>query len=135
MDPWDCLEKIQLQILTQEATVFVVEEYRLYPDMMQQQGMSSLGVVETIGAIKWFILAQNEPERLALVMQQASIKDAGCRRLNGACARVPRKGIQHDPAVHVGTNVHSRDAESHGTYWVQVKLPLVGKSRARLTAG
>lgn len=127
VDPWECLALIQRQVLLPGATVFVIEEYRLYPDKLQQQGFSSVGTSEVIGAIKWFVMAQEEPERFGVVMQSAGIKDAGCRRLGGDCHRLPRQGLTHDRDVHVGSNIHSRDAESHGVYWTRVKLPKIGR--------
>ena len=86
--------------------VLVIEEFRLYPWASQEQGFTSLAVVEVIGALRWNVLQIDEANRPAVVMQGAHIKKAGQRYMD-------EEGIEA-----IGPNQHARDAEMHGWYWV-----------------
>jgi hypothetical protein len=101
--------------------VLVIEEFRLYPTKLQQQALTELGTAQVIGALRWIVASYTE-QPVTVVMQSASIKLAGCKRLGGGCIWNPNKsqgGMKHDPTVHVGKNIHARDAEAHGAYWVK----------------
>jgi len=91
--------------------VVVIEEYRLYPDKMAEQALTALGVVETIGGLRWVFKDEADLKVHGLVMQSASIKAAGQRQM--AKARL------HP----IGRNQHARDAEFHGWYYILAKMP------------
>lgn len=101
----------------QEATgVLVVEGFQLYPDKLQQQGLSRMGTPEVIGALKWLYLdecwlgwrsGRRPRARVAFVEQGASIKQHGRKYMES-------RGIEVQ-----GSNPHKRDAEAHGWYRVR----------------
>jgi hypothetical protein len=93
----------------------VLEEFRLYPDKMQQQGYSEMKTPEVIGVIKYlFGLAE-----IDLRMQGASIKKP-------SRAHMRAKGIKY-----VGGAVHEHDAEEHGYYFFNKDTITAAKPRRR----
>lgn len=80
----------------------VMEEYKLYPWLLQQQGFSAVKTVETIGVVRWLCHCRD----WTLVEQSATIKKP-------ATGFMQTKGIEFR-----GTNQHMRDAEMHGWYWI-----------------
>lgn len=100
--PVECLEAVQ-EWCSSRPGVLVVEEFRLYPWALQQQGFSALGVVEVIGALRW-VHFERFRTTVQLEMQGAFVKERGERYM-------ALHGIEHQ-----GTNQHMRDAEAHGWY-------------------
>lgn len=83
----------------------VMEEYRLYPWLLQQQGFSAVETVEIIGVVKHLARQRGWP----VEMQPASIKK-------------PAEGITRTRGIRlVGRTRHARDAELHGWYWILKK--------------
>lgn len=84
----------------------VIEEFRLYPWVMQQQGFSRIETVEVIGILKYLCGRWHVP----VVMQGASVKKIteGQLRARGVTLRsvTERKGG------------HAKDAELHGWHWI-----------------
>lgn len=103
--PVECVRDVQAFLQDPTPAILVIEEFRLYPWAMQKQGFSSLGVVETIGALRWLHYEIGR-DHVRLEMQGAFIKDRGA-------AFMARAGVEH-----IGPNVHTRDAEAHG--WFKV---------------
>jgi hypothetical protein len=131
-DPLSALEVIRdwLPRNDNKATL-VVEEFRLYPWMMQQQGFSAMGTSEMIGIIRWLhleVLRGNGHERVGwdfassapvLMLQGAILKKRGE-------AYMRREGIEH-----VGKNIHARDAELHGWAFVDLIGPRLAERRRK----
>jgi hypothetical protein len=101
-----------LQIAT---GVLVVEGFQLYPNMLQELGLTRLGVVEVIGAIEWAYISSYSGDRVGMYVQGASIKAAG------------RRFMEQNGIAETGSNVHKRDAEAHG--WYRVKKILEHEGR------
>lgn len=129
--PYACLdwtEQHSTDIPVALKVGFVIESFRLYPGMAAEQGFSAMGTPQVIGALLWILAKENRRredlgrELIPVAMQQASTRFHGCEQLGGACARVPKKGISHDVSVHTGPNVHARDAEAHGIFFITRKL-------------
>jgi hypothetical protein len=124
--PVACLHDVADWIAEPGPGVLVVEGFQLYPNMLQEQGLSRMGTPEVIGALKWLYLSAGNPE-VSFYEQGASIKRHGCMYMNrvagGHCEYGYKDGSRvwiHDIEAHVGTNPHKRDAESHGWYRVKV---------------
>lgn len=124
-NPLDCLYLTQSWIREPGPGVLVVEGFQLYPNMLQEQGLSRMGTPEVIGALKWLYISEST-EEVAFYEQGASVKQHGCAYLNklagGQCDYGYKGGKRvwvHDAEVHVGTNPHKRDAEAHG--WFRIK--------------
>lgn len=80
----------------------VVEEFRLYPWKMEQQGMKEMKTSEVIGVAKYICSNRG----LALVQQPANIK-------------VPTRAIMKTLGLdNPGRNMHMRDAVEHGYHWM-----------------
>lgn len=125
VSPLECLEQTRDWVHEDGPGVLVVEGFQLYPNMLQEQGLSRMGTPEVIGALKWLYLSEAHYD-LAFYEQGASLKQHGCAYMNtiagGQCFRGYKGGQMmwiHDPDVHVGTNPHKRDAEAHG--WFRIK--------------
>lgn len=79
----------------------IIEEYRLYPDLLQQQGYSKVQTVEVIGVIRYLCgLAGVE-----MIEQGASIKKP-------AFAVMKARGFEWPK----GLDQHAKDAVAHGYY-------------------
>jgi hypothetical protein len=124
--PIECLRSTRDWIAEPGPGVLVVEGFQLYPNMLQEQGLSRMGTPEVIGALKWLYLSADNPE-VSFYEQGASIKRHGCMYMNqvagGHCEYGYRGGSRvwiHDTEAHAGTNPHKRDAEAHGWYRVKV---------------
>lgn len=116
----------------------VCEQFRLYPGKAAEQGFSAMGTPQVIGAVMWQLARENvrrRDEQLSLIplrLQQASSRLAGCAVLSGSChwaktcgawcGKRPGQGIHHDGDVHMGPNVHARDAEAHGWLFIAKKM-------------
>ena len=121
LSPVDCVLHVQDWLRSTSSAWLVVEGYQLYPDKMQQQGMSRMGTPEVIGALKWVYLETcwfrtSGATTVAFAEQGASIKAAGRRWMD-------LRGV-----VEEGSNQHKRDAEAHA--WHRVRKILEAESRA-----
>lgn len=108
--PLGCLDFVQSWLREGGVGQLVVEGYQLYPNMMQQQGLSRMGTPEIIGALKYIYfntIGRNVWE-CRFNEQGASIKSPG------------RRYMDENKIEEVGTNPHKRDAEAHGWYRIKV---------------
>lgn len=80
----------------------VMEEFRLYPWLMGEQGFSALETVEVIGVVKYICNMKG----VSVVMQPASIKKPTQARMRGRLA---------------SKNPHARDAELHVRFWIEMQ--------------
>lgn len=87
--------------------VLVLEEFRLYPWKMQEQGYSQLKTVETIGVIRH--ICRRTGTRL--VEQSATIKKPTFAVMNA-------RGVKL-----VGRNQHEKDAQAHMYYYRERGCP------------
>ena len=98
---------------------FVIEEFRLYPELAREQGYSDFPTVEVIGVVKYLARKRDLP----CVVQGASIKSKSRRigeRLDPNKGRIrslgtgrgTRRGWDWDAPTQ-----HERDATSHGTWF------------------
>lgn len=128
--PFECVDHVESFVAdsAQLSPCLVVESFRLYPGKMSEQGFSAMGTPQVIGAIRYVAARENWHRQnkgkplIPVVMQQASTRIHGCQVLEGTCATVPGKGIHHDASVHLGKNIHARDAEAHGVFFVAKKV-------------
>lgn len=111
--PFECLDFVRswLQSATDHHAL-LIEEFKLYPWQMQQQGFSSMGTPEMIGVLMWLYVQEvgsrtevDEPAP-ALCLQGAHWKKP---------AEVFMKKGGRD---FIGPNQHARDAELHG--WAMI---------------
>ena len=119
--PVECLEHVEDWFEVVQFGVLVVEGFQLYPNMLQQQGLSRMGTPEVIGALKWAYIRAGH-EGIAFYEQGASVKLTGCEFMGGGCHHEMVKGKKtwvHDTEAHTGSNIHKRDAEAHGWYRVR----------------
>lgn len=100
LDQEGVADRLEDQALTR--VLVVIEEYRLYPWLLQQQGYSAVKTVEMIGVVR-HICRRRE---WRLVEQPATIKKP-------AAGWMQRKGIDHQ-----GKNQHERDAEMHAYHYL-----------------
>jgi hypothetical protein len=103
-DPRACLETVREYLAHEGPGALVIEGFQLYPTMLQQQGLSRLGVVEMIGALKWLYLSTSRRHSIAFYEQGASIKSNGYKAM-------AKLGIEPQ-----GKNIHARDAEAHAWF-------------------
>jgi len=87
--------------------VAVVEEFRLYPHLLADQGLTQVATAQVIGAMQWELHRLDWP--VPMIMQGAHIKKAAQRAMDEAAIEAQ------------GTNQHARDAEMHGWYWILKK--------------
>ncbi len=86
----------------EESTRFdqvVMEEYRVYPWLLQQHGYSTVPTIEVIGVIKYICRCRG----LSLETQPATIKKVVAARFGKRLS---------------SRNRHARDAEMHGLYYL-----------------
>jgi hypothetical protein len=85
----------------------VVEEFRLYPWMAQEQSFSAMETPEVIGCIKRIFRKAGWLERL--VFQPASIKKPTAARCRAAGKMLPS---------NTGKRIHAWDASLHGWHYI-----------------
>ena len=83
--------------------LIVLEEYRLYPWKLQEQGFSEVRTVEAIGVIKYLAERGGVP----VIMQPALIKKPTAARMKAAGVKLLSRG----------RGPHCRDAELHLYYY------------------
>ena len=106
--PLDCLQLVN-EAIRDGVEYLVIEEFRLYPWVSDQQAWSQLKTSQLIGALKTTYL-QNRQDGQYLVMQPASIKKPTTAQLRKR--KIPSKA----KLAKVGR--HCQDAELHGWYWI-----------------
>lgn len=90
----------RIQGISNSIDYCVMEEFRLYPWLMGEQGFSALETVEVIGVVKYICITKGIP----VTMQPASIKKPTMARLRGEMK---------------SKNPHCRDAEMHVRFYLE----------------
>lgn len=112
--PDGCTDQI-VDWLTDGVTHIVVEEFRLYPWVAEQQSFKTFPEVEVIGVIKWLVRAcAEEGLDCQIVMQGAAIKEPATKILKSK--KVPSRSKRD------GAGGHAKDAELHGWYYILKEL-------------
>lgn len=117
------MELIEWVIEAMRTRDIVMEEYRLYPWSMEQQGFSSLGTPEVIGVIRYAHWKQvQEGLTFALVLQGAHV-------MKPAETILGREGIKL-----IGKNKDARAAELHGWWAIHNMTNPAARRRANQRA-
>lgn len=107
--PWFAIIAVRTLLLTGWPTALVIEEFKLYPWMAQQQSFSELLTPQLIGVLR-YLWGEHAPAYCELVMQGASIKKPTAAILKA------RKTVSMAKKLRVGG--HAGDAELHGHYYL-----------------
>lgn len=134
MGPAALLKWLKRMLRAQCVDVLVVEQFRLYPWMAEQQSFSSLPTVEVIGVLRYLWATEGCKSADSVVVRQA--RDSGGKTVRGATAlewvtwvenpatiKEPCDGICKAKGITLVSDTlkrsgHARDAELHGHYYL-----------------
>lgn len=114
--PDELYEQINGQLVFKQ---WVVEEFRLYPWKMQEQGMSEMKTPGVIAVIR-YIGTHRSGRTVPVVIQPALIKK-------------PTRALMETMGLtNPGRNLHERDAVEHGYHWMFKHTNLLDDLRAAI---